>query len=154
MTLVFGATAVGPLLRIETSAEAAATAMLQLLVPVPAGDAESWALEEKGKVPAKVGVPMRSPVATTRLKPGGSDAGVGVMENVYGGVPPVAASKELYATPTWAVPSGQVTATAGGVMVVIGGPGLAIGLESNVTAPISAKALPPSVAPVVSVMDW
>ena len=141
-------------MRMETSAEAAATAMLQLLVPVPAGDAESCALEAKAKVPAEVGVPMRSPVAVTRLKPGGSDAGVGVIENVNGGVPPVAVSKELYATPTWAVPSGHVTATAGGVMVVIGGPGLAIGLESNVTAPISAKALPPSVAPVVSVTDW
>jgi hypothetical protein len=149
MTLVFGATVAGPLLRIETSAEAAATAMLQLLVPVT--DAESRALALKGKVPAKVGVPRRSPVAGTTLKPGGSDP---VIENVYGGVPPVAASKELYATPTWAVPSGQVTVTGGGVMVVIGGPGLAIGLESNVTAPISAKALPPSVAPVVSVMDW
>jgi hypothetical protein len=151
MKFVFSATVAGPLLRIETSAEAAAMAMLQLLVPVP--DAESCALDAKEKVPAEVGVPMRSPVAVTRLKPGGSDAGVGVIENVYGGVPPVAVSKELYATPTWAVPSGHVTATAGGVTVVMGGPGLAIGLESNVTAPISAKALPPSVAPVVSVMD-
>ena len=51
--------------------------MLQLLVPV--ADAESKALALKGKVPAKVGVPMRSPVAGTRLKPDGSDP---VVENV------------------------------------------------------------------------
>jgi hypothetical protein len=51
------------------------------------------------------------------------------------------------------VASGQVTVIAGGVGVVIGGPGFSIGLESNVTAPISAKALPLSIAPVVSVMD-
>ena len=68
-------------------------------------------------------------------------------------MPPVAASKELYATPTWAVPSGQVTASAAGVGPVIGGPGFAIGLESIVTAPVSAKALPFNVAPVVSVTD-
>ena len=61
----------------ETSAAAAATAMLQLLVA--ATDAESRALALKGKVPAEVGVPMSSPVAATRLRPGGSDP---VIENV------------------------------------------------------------------------
>jgi len=62
----FGATNVGPVLTIETSAEAAATTMLQLLVPV--ADAESRTLALKGKVPAKVGVPMRNPVAGTKFK--------------------------------------------------------------------------------------
>jgi hypothetical protein len=76
---VLVATVVGPLLTIETSAEPAATAMLQLLVPVSAGDAESRALALKGKAPAEVGVPMRSPVAGTRPKPGASDP---VVENV------------------------------------------------------------------------
>jgi hypothetical protein len=51
------------------------------------------------------------------------------------------------------VASGQVTIGGGGVMVVIGGPGFAIGLESIVTAPVSAKALPFIVAPVASVTD-
>jgi hypothetical protein len=141
----FVAAVAGPLLTIETSAEAAATAMLQLLVPV--ANAESRTLALKGKVPAKVGVPMRSPVAgMTETRPGGSDP---VVENVYGGVPPVAASKELYATPTWAVARGQVTVSAGGVGLVIGGPGFAIGLESIMTGPAApAKALPYSVAPV------
>jgi hypothetical protein len=74
---VFGAMDVGPVLTIETSAEAAATVMLQLLVPVP--DAESRTLALKGKVPAVVGVPMTSPVAGIRLKSGGSDP---VIENV------------------------------------------------------------------------
>ena len=65
----------------------------------------------------------------------------------------MAASKELYATPTWAVLDGQVTVTGTGVGLVIGGPGFAIGLESIVTAAVSAKALPFNVAPVVSVTD-
>jgi hypothetical protein len=77
MMFVLVATVVGPLLTIETSAAAAATAMLQELVAVP--DPESRALVLKGKAPAEVGVPIRSPVAATRLKPGGSDP---VIENV------------------------------------------------------------------------
>ena len=67
----------GPVLTIETSAEAGSTVMLQLLVPV--ADAKSRTLALKGKVPAVVGVPMRSPVAGTRFKIGGSDP---VIENV------------------------------------------------------------------------
>jgi hypothetical protein len=75
---VFVATVVGPLLVIETLAEAAATMMLQPMLP--ATDAESVAMAVKGKVAAPpLGVPMRSPVAGTRLKPGGSDP---VVENV------------------------------------------------------------------------
>jgi hypothetical protein len=46
-----------------------------------------------------------------------------------------------------------VTAGGGGVAAVIGGPGFAIGLESNVTAPVSAKALPFSTAPVAIETD-
>lgn len=79
MMFVFVATVVGPLLLIETLTWAAATVMLQLVVPLPAGDAESTALALKRKVLAVVGVPMRSPVAATRFKPGGSDP---VVENV------------------------------------------------------------------------
>jgi Na+/H+ antiporter NhaD/arsenite permease-like protein len=77
MMFVLVATAVGPLFTIETSAAAAATAMLQLLVA--ATDAKSRTLALKGKVPAEVGVPMSSPVAAARLRPGGSDP---VTENV------------------------------------------------------------------------
>jgi hypothetical protein len=71
----------GPLLLIETSARAAATVMLQLLVAVPGvGDAESWTLEENRKVPAVVGVPVIAPVeGLMGPKPGGSDP---VIENV------------------------------------------------------------------------
>jgi hypothetical protein len=78
MMFVLVPTAVGPLFTIETSAAAAATAMLQVLL-VAFTDAESRALVLKGKVPAEVGVPMSSPVAATRLRPGGSDP---VIENV------------------------------------------------------------------------
>ena len=77
MIFAFGATADGPLLVIETLAEAAATVMLQLLLPVP--DAESTALAPKETVPAVVGVPRISPEAETRFKPDGSDP---VIENV------------------------------------------------------------------------
>jgi hypothetical protein len=71
----------GPLLLIETSAWAAATVMLQLLVAVPGvGDAESCTLEENRKVPAVVGVPVIAPVeGLMGPKPGGSDP---VIENV------------------------------------------------------------------------
>ena len=69
----------GPLLAIETSAWAAATTMLQVvLVAIP--DAESWAWVPKRKVPAVVGVPVRAPVeGLMGPKPGGSDP---VIENV------------------------------------------------------------------------
>jgi hypothetical protein len=79
MMFVLVATVVGPVLLIETLTWAAATTMLQLLVPVAAGDAESTAMALKEKVPAVVGVPMRSPVAGTTFKTDGSDP---VVENV------------------------------------------------------------------------
>ena len=78
MMFAFVATVVGPVLLIETLTEAAATVMLQPLVPV--ANAESTAMALKEKVPAEVGVPMRSPVVgMTGTKPGGSDP---VVENV------------------------------------------------------------------------
>jgi hypothetical protein len=52
-----------------------------------------------------------------------------------------------------AVLSGQASASAGGVPPVYGAPGLTIVLVSNVTAPVRAKALPVSAAPVVTVTD-
>jgi hypothetical protein len=64
-------------------------------------------------------------------------------------VPPVGTSKELYATPTKAEGTGQLMAdSVGAVEPVIGGPGLTIVLESSVTAPVRANALPFSAAPV------
>jgi len=78
MMFVLVATVVGPLLTIETSAAAAATAMLQELVAVP--DPESRALVLKGKLPATVGVPVIAPVeGVMGPKPVGSDP---VIENV------------------------------------------------------------------------
>jgi hypothetical protein len=150
----FGATVAGPVLTIETSAELAAgvTVMLQLLLTVTGVESVALAVKEKGLPTAVVGVPVTAPEAVFRLKPGGSDPGV--IENVYGDAPPVGASKELYAAPTRAAFSGQETAVSvGGVPVVIGNPGLTTVLVSKVTAPICAKALPFSVAPVVSVTD-
>jgi hypothetical protein len=128
--------------------------MLQLLlVAVTGGAAESVALVLKEEVPpAPVGAPVTAPVEAFRFKPVGSDPAV--TKKLKGAVPPVAASEELYATPTMAPGSGQVTAvSAGGVEVVIGAPGLTIVLESNVTAPVRANALPFSMAPVLAVID-
>ena len=68
-------TVAGPVLVIETSACAAATAMLQLGL-VPVFDAESWTLVLKEEAPAVVGVPAIAPVE-------------GVMANPAGSVPPV-----------------------------------------------------------------
>jgi hypothetical protein len=64
------ATVAGPLLVIETSAWAATTVMLQLLVALP--DAESWALLVKKEMPAAVGVPVMAPVEGFRVRPAGS----------------------------------------------------------------------------------
>ena len=69
------------------------TVILQALVAVP--DAESAAFAEKFVVPRVVGVPFTAPVAAVNVSPGGSAP---VVEKVYGGVPPVAASTELYGT--------------------------------------------------------
>jgi hypothetical protein len=72
---------VGPVLVIETSAWAATTVMLQLLVAIPGvGEAESCALTTKEERPAVVGVPLIAPVEELMgPKPGGSDP---VIENV------------------------------------------------------------------------
>ena len=69
---------------------AAVTLMLQLLVVLPA--AESWTPATKDVEPTAPGDPAIAPVEAVRLNPDGSDP---VIENVYGGVPPVDTSKEL-----------------------------------------------------------
>jgi hypothetical protein len=58
-------------------------------------------------MPAVVGVPVIAPVDELSESPGGSEPLI--IENVYGAFPPVATSAELYATPTCAVPIGQVS---------------------------------------------
>jgi len=54
-------------------------------------EAESVTAAVNKVEPALVGVPVMTPVAGFRDKPGGSDP----EENRYGGVPPVATSNEL-----------------------------------------------------------
>jgi hypothetical protein len=122
--------------------------MVQVLVAVAGDPAESTTVPVKVVVPP-VGVPVIAPEEVFRTKPGGSDP---VIEYVYGDVPPVATSEELYATPTGAELFGQVRLSAGGAPDTVG-PGLTAVLSSNVTAPVRAKALPSSTAPVVSVTD-
>ena len=60
---------------------------------------------------------MMAPVVGFSSKPGGSVPAV--IEKVYGGVPPVATSAELYGTPTCAVPAGQASMTVGGFTVIL-----------------------------------
>jgi len=64
------ATIAGPLMVIETSAWAATTVMLQLLVASP--DAESRAWLVKKEMPAAVGVPVMAPVEGLSVRPAGS----------------------------------------------------------------------------------
>ena len=125
--------------------------MVMLQLAVALADAESWTLAVKGKVLTKVGVPVIAPVEAFRFKPCGREPVV--MENVKGDVPPVATSAELNATFNWPTFTGQARDSVGGVTPVTAAPGLTIALESNVTAPVRAKALPTKAAPVVTVTD-
>ena len=59
---------------------------------------ESTTVAVNGKVPAVVGTPAMAPVEGVRDSPGGSEPEL--MENVYGGTPPLAVSEEEYDTPT------------------------------------------------------
>ena len=68
--------------------------MLQFAVFVPAAvpvESTTWAV--KLNVPGVVGVPVIAPVDGFRIKPPGSEPLT--IENVYGGIPPVATSAEL-----------------------------------------------------------
>jgi hypothetical protein len=68
--------------------------MLQLVDVVPAAvplESTTWAV--KVNVPAAVGVPVMAPVEGFSVKPVGSEPLV--IENVYGGTPPVATKAEL-----------------------------------------------------------
>ena len=66
------------------------TLMLKPLLAVAAGLAESVARTVKLKVPLAVGVPVMAPVAAFKLSPAGSEPLV--IDQVYGAVPPLAAS--------------------------------------------------------------
>jgi hypothetical protein len=67
------------------------TTMLRLLVAVCAvGLVESVASTVKAEVPLVVGVPEMTPVPAARLRPAGSAPLL--IDQVYGGVPPLAAS--------------------------------------------------------------
>jgi hypothetical protein len=68
--------------------------MVQLVDVVPAAvplESTTWAV--KVNDPAAVGVPVMAPVETFSVRPVGSEPAV--MENVYGGTPPVATNAEL-----------------------------------------------------------
>ena len=68
----------------------AAIVMLSALVVVKTGLAESVAWTIKLKVPAAVGVPVIAPVVGVKLRPPGNEPLV--IDQVYGGVPPLAAN--------------------------------------------------------------
>jgi hypothetical protein len=92
--------------------------MLQLVDVVPAAvplESTTWAV--KVNVPAVLGVPVMAPVDGFRVRPAGSEPLV--IENVYGGTPPVATSAELYATPTVPVAVGQARVGGAGAMTIL-----------------------------------
>ena len=80
-------------------------------------ESTTWAV--KLNAPAVVGVPVIAPVMGFRFSPGGNEPAV--IENVYGGVPPVAVSEEEYGTPTSpvAVPHVRASGVGGVVMVML-----------------------------------
>jgi hypothetical protein len=68
--------------------------IVQLAVVVPAAvPVESTTFAVKVNVPYAVGVPVMAPVEVFKVNPVGSEPLV--IENVYGGTPPVATSAEL-----------------------------------------------------------
>ena len=71
----------------------------------------------KLNVPACVGVPVIAPVEVFSDKPGGSEPLM--IENVYGGTPPVATRAELYGTPTCAVPPAQASEMGKGAITML-----------------------------------
>jgi hypothetical protein len=54
------------------------------------------------------------PVELFNISPGGSDPTV--IEKVYGGTPPLAATEEEYGTPAWPALAAQASVTPGGVL--------------------------------------
>ncbi len=78
---------------------------------------ESTTLAVKVKVPAIVGVPVIAPVDAFSVRPGGKEPEL--IENVYGGTPPVAFRNELYGTSTWPVFVGQASINGGGAIVIV-----------------------------------
>lgn len=73
-----------------------ATTSVKLVDCVCAGELESFTCTVNVEFPAAVGVPERTP-ALDRLSPGGSEPDV--IDQVYAGVPPVAARVALYGAP-------------------------------------------------------
>ena len=94
--------------------------------------------------PAVVGVPVIAPLAASMLRP----AGRPVADQVYGVVPPVAATVALYAAPT-TPPGSDVVVMDGGAMMVIDRLAVAVkcvGLVESVT--VTATVLAPAVVGV------
>ena len=121
-----GVTVIGP----AATAALIVTENACVAVPPPV----TWTV--KLEVPAAVGVPLSRP-AEERLRPAGSVPAD--TDQVYGVVPPAAASVWLYAVPT--VPAGN-----GDVVVIVGATatGGSLGSPGNVSPLISVTLLIPS----------
>src|ERR1700727_2485939 len=95
--------------------------MVTITVPVAVLSWESCTCIGKLKVPARVGVPVRtllkSGAVVPRVRPGGSSLMVLTTDQEYGDAPPWAGRSWLYFTPT--VPAGSVVGVicSGGSMV-------------------------------------
>jgi hypothetical protein len=86
--------------------------MVMVSVPLTVLSCESCTCMGKLKVPALVGVPVRtllkSGAVVPRVRPGGSSLMVLTTDQVYGDAPPWAGRSWLYLTPT--VPAGSAQA--------------------------------------------
>ncbi len=118
MLELYGVPTVPVVLDTHCAVNGGAIVIPQLVVAVPATEfveSFTWAVNVNG--PAVVGVPVIAPVEASRLNPVGRPPDV--IENVYGGTPPLATSVELYGTPTWPVLSAHSKLIGGGVVTTI-----------------------------------
>ena len=93
-----------------TGVTAAATTMLKLFVVLCAGELESVTFKVNDAVPAVVGVPLICP-ALLSVSPAGNAPEE--IDQLYGVVPPLAASVAVYAVPTWPPLSVEVVICTG-----------------------------------------
>jgi hypothetical protein len=96
-------------------------------------ESTTWAVKLNGA--ELLGVPMMAPVALFRAKGGGSKPEM--IENVYGGTPPVATRLELYGVPTCPEPAAHVKVKVGVTPKVPDTSPISPRLRSNVPDPIT-----------------
>src|SRR6202453_1953180 len=127
-------------------------------VAVIAGLPESVTCTVKAELPAAVGVPEITPVEAFSDSPAGSDPAPGTTDQLYGAVPPVAASVAEYPAPTVAPGSTDVVTDSGASTVIDNGcvaviAGLLESVTCTVKADLPAAVGVPEITPVEAFSD-